>query len=120
MFGLPQSNGMCLLIQCFIFIISLLILYFKLVKLHSNLNLNLEHYVARSNLLNKVRTQTSFILLLKCAGICCSVYKSVMYMMSAKRKCSNNPDVFCCVCGEFTLTKDPHKINERVEKSYFW
>ena len=39
-------------------------------------------------------------------------------MISAKRKFSNSPDVFCYVCGEFTPTKDRRKITERVEKTY--
>ena len=37
---------------------------------------------------------------------------------TAKRKCSNRPDVFCYVCGEFTLAKDQRKITERLEKLY--
>ena len=38
--------------------------------------------------------------------------------MSARRKCSDSPDLFCYVCGEFTLAKDWRKITEKVEKSY--
>ena len=38
--------------------------------------------------------------------------------MSAERKCSNIPDVFCYVCQEFTLAKGRRKITEKVEKSY--
>ena len=38
--------------------------------------------------------------------------------MSAKTKCSNSPDVFCYVCGEFILAKDRRKITEKAEKSY--
>ena len=38
--------------------------------------------------------------------------------MSAKRKYSDSPDVFCYVCREFTLTKDPCKITEKVKKSH--
>ena len=40
--------------------------------------------------------------------------------MSAKRKYSDSPDVFCYVCGEVTLSKDLLKITEKVKKSYFW
>ena len=38
--------------------------------------------------------------------------------MSAKRKCSNSPDVFCYVCQKFTLAKDRRKITGKVGKSY--
>ena len=38
--------------------------------------------------------------------------------MSAKTKCSNSPDVFCYVYGEFILAKDRRKITEKAEKSY--
>ena len=39
-------------------------------------------------------------------------------MMSAERKCTNSPGVFCYVCGEFAVAKDQRKITEKVQKSY--
>ena len=41
-------------------------------------------------------------------------------MMSAKRKFSNNPEVFCYVFGKFTLTKDRWRITKKIEKFYLW
>ena len=83
-----------------------------------NLNLHLDYYAGRSNLLNKVTIQTSFILLLRRAGRSCSIYLPVLQMIPAKIKCPNSPDVFRYVCRELTLIKDPLKIIEKVKKSY--
>ena len=40
-------------------------------------------------------------------------------MSSMKKKYSNNPDVFCYICGSFTPTAQRQSINNFVEKAHF-
>ena len=34
------------------------------------------------------------------------------------RKCLNNPDVFCLICGNFTTVKNRLKITDFIKKVY--
>src|SRR5215469_7065150 len=37
---------------------------------------------------------------------------------SARRSCRNNPDVFCYICGEYTLSGDRKNITRFVKRAY--
>ncbi|QQP34707.1 Uncharacterized protein FKW44_022685 [Caligus rogercresseyi] len=39
-------------------------------------------------------------------------------MASARRSCRNNPDVFCYICGEYTLSGDRKNITGFVKRAY--
>ena len=39
-------------------------------------------------------------------------------MASARRSCRNNPDVFCYICGEYTLSVDRKNITGFVKHTY--
>ena len=39
-------------------------------------------------------------------------------MASARRKCLNSPDVFCYICGQYTLKPQRTNINDFVKKAY--
>ena len=39
--------------------------------------------------------------------------------MSSRRSCKNDPDIFCYVCGKFTLRQHRKSISEFVVKAYF-
>jgi hypothetical protein len=39
-------------------------------------------------------------------------------MASARRSCRNNPDVFCYICGEYTLSVDRKNITRFVKHAY--
>ena len=39
--------------------------------------------------------------------------------MSSRRSCKNDPDMFCYVCGKFTLRQHRKSISEFVVKAYF-
>ena len=40
-------------------------------------------------------------------------------MSTKRRKCEYNPDVFCYICGKYTLPKRRVKITEFVKKGLF-
>ncbi|KAF2354924.1 hypothetical protein FHG87_014319 [Trinorchestia longiramus] len=42
----------------------------------------------------------------------------VIDMAPARRSCRNNPDVFCYICGEYTLSVDRKKITGFVKRAY--
>lgn len=87
--------------------------------MQSNLNPNLEHYMARSNLL-KVTVQTSFILLLRCVGMLQCILACTVNDVR-KNKMFKQPWYILLFCfGEFTFAKEWCKITESVEKSYLW
>ncbi|QQP48991.1 Uncharacterized protein FKW44_009491, partial [Caligus rogercresseyi] len=39
-------------------------------------------------------------------------------MASARRSCRNNPDIFCYICGEYTLSGDRKNITGFVKRAY--
>ena len=39
-------------------------------------------------------------------------------MSTKRRKCVNDPDVFCYICGKYALPKRRGKITDFVEKAY--
>ena len=39
-------------------------------------------------------------------------------MASARRKCLNSPDVFCYICGQYTLKPQRTNLNDFVKKAY--
>ena len=39
--------------------------------------------------------------------------------MSTRRKCSNSPDKFCYICGEFCLSENKRNITDFVKQAYF-
>ncbi|KAI6655945.1 hypothetical protein LOD99_1679 [Oopsacas minuta] len=40
-------------------------------------------------------------------------------MASSGRKCSNDPNTFCYICGEYTLKDQRRSISDFVRKAYF-
>ena len=40
-------------------------------------------------------------------------------MAEKRRKCENNPDVFCYICGKYTLQHKRVQSAEFVEKAYY-
>ena len=40
-------------------------------------------------------------------------------MATTRMKCLNSPNLFCYICGQFTVAKQRVGINEFVKKSYF-
>ena len=40
-------------------------------------------------------------------------------MAEKRRKCENNPDVFCYICGKYTFQHRHVKIAKFVEKAYY-
>ena len=40
-------------------------------------------------------------------------------MSSSRRKCSNDPNVFCYICGDYTVKEQRKPINDFVKKAYF-
>ena len=34
-----------------------------------------------------------------------AVYEKVVEMSPKRRQCRNNPDVVCCICGEYLMAK---------------
>ena len=40
-------------------------------------------------------------------------------MAEKRRKCDNNQDVFCYICGKYTLQHSHVKIAEFIEKAYY-
>ena len=40
-------------------------------------------------------------------------------MTSSNWRCINNPNVFCNICGEYTLTQNRRLINDNLKKLYF-
>ena len=43
---------------------------------------------------------------------------SMATILSSKRKCKLNPNVFCYICGSFTVSKQRQGITEFVKKAY--
>ena len=43
---------------------------------------------------------------------------SIMSTTSKRRKCCNNPDIFCYICGCFTLPRQRRNINSFVKRIY--
>ena len=41
-----------------------------------------------------------------------------MFMTSKQRKCCNDPDIFCYLCGCFTLPPQRRYINSFIQKIY--
>ena len=39
-------------------------------------------------------------------------------MISFRRKCKNDADLFCYICGEITVSKYKRKITDRIKKLY--
>lgn len=44
--------------------------------------------------------------------------KIVKFVNMAKVHCVNNPNLFCYVCGQYTLTKNLRNINDLVKETY--
>ena len=38
--------------------------------------------------------------------------------MSSRRKCSNDPNIFCYICGEFCMAKNRLGVSDFVKKAY--
>ena len=38
---------------------------------------------------------------------------------AGRRRCKLHPDVFCCICGCFTVSKQRQNITDFVKKAYF-
>ena len=36
----------------------------------------------------------------------------------SKRRCTNDPDVFCYICGEFTVKRQMMEIDDFVQMAY--
>ena len=51
----------------------------------------------------------------------CMIYVSELWikMTSSNRRCINDPNVFCNICGEYTLTQNRRLINDNLKKLYF-
>ncbi len=45
-------------------------------------------------------------------------YFQFIDLASARRSCRNNPDVFCYICGEYTLSVDRKNITRFVKHAY--
>ena len=43
-----------------------------------------------------------------------------MASSSKRRKCCNDPDIFCYICGSFTLKDDRRNIGESMLSRLFW
>ena len=41
-----------------------------------------------------------------------------MFVTSKRRKCCNDPDIFCYICGCFTLPPQRRNINSFIKKIY--
>lgn len=39
-------------------------------------------------------------------------------VFTLSRKCVNNPDMYCYVCGEFTVKAQRHSLTPLVKKAY--
>ena len=38
--------------------------------------------------------------------------------MAISRSCLNNPDVFCCICSEYTMNEQRKPISDFVKRAY--
>jgi hypothetical protein len=43
---------------------------------------------------------------------------TVEVMATSRRSCLNHPDVFCYICGEYTLKSSRKPISEFVKRAY--
>ena len=46
-------------------------------------------------------------------------HRSITDMASQRRRCLNDPDHFCFICGSYTLLKQQRNITDMVKKLYF-
>ena len=47
-----------------------------------------------------------------------AVYEKVVEMSTKRRKCRNNPDVFCYICGEYMMTKCRFNVRDFTKRAY--
>ena len=56
----------------------------------------------------------SFIVL----NIAILVYEKVVKMTTKQRQYQNNPDVFCCICGEYMMAKYRFNARDFIKRAY--
>ena len=40
-------------------------------------------------------------------------------MPKKRRSCKNNPDRFCCICGQLTLLKYLRNLTDKIKRLYY-
>ena len=40
-------------------------------------------------------------------------------MPKKRRSCKNDPDTFCCFCGQLTLLKYLRNVTDKIKRSYY-
>ena len=47
-----------------------------------------------------------------------AVYEKVVEMSTKRRKCRNNPDVFCYICGKYMMAKYRFNVRDFTKRAY--